>query len=938
MASRKHPRRDQNATEKSTNHTPVYNLTRTPPAAVALPRQRAYNAGMSPIPGTQIDAHLCAGGTGVAASDRAARATLAAFHRARRAEGREAWYAPRVLDWQSFVRAAWEERTPDLRLPLNALQEQSLWEEIIAGGNQTAALLSAPRRNLASMAMRAHALLCLYAPQLLNARSRATWTQDPGAFSQWLSAFDSRCRDEAVVSANRLPLETTALLKQDSATRPSLLLVGFDRVLPAQEDLFDAWGQWQHATPAEPAEDVRFYSAPDAHTELAACAAWCNQQLLSAPHSRLLVIAQDVQTRRGEFERAFLQQAQSNPQLSFEFSLGVPLSQTAPVRTAQMLLRWLTADLAENELDWLFSTHQAASPAESSALQSTMRALRHRNLQRPQWKLRTFLNQHVTASPLPASWVQRMRTAESRLKEIAQRERSPMDWAEIVPQLLELAAWPGESSLSSAQFQVVRRWQQAVESCGSLGFDGRRMNWPAFLTDLDRVTDETLFAPESEDAPILIAGPAESAGITADAVWFLGATDDDWPARGDLNPLLPIDVQRRANMPHSSAQVDWDLAHAVTARLLTSAPHIRFSYPHLRDGVEMRPSRLAQQVAGPPKSMPDELAPLQIDNLLTVTADDIASISCTLPADGAPLQLRGGSALLTAQSQCAFKAFAVGRLDASSWNPAEHALTPPERGQLLHAVLHRVWSGPPHGIRSLAELQTIPDLESFVSAHVDAALSAKALARIREEMPARYLELEARRLTRLIAEWLRYERTRVAFSVLQTELDQTTTIGKLALTLRIDRIDRLNDDTLLVIDYKTGNVSQKSWDLPRPDDVQLPLYAGFGLAPDETVGGLAFAKVRAGEMCFAGRVANAKGTLDSTLTGASSLVKYPMSAEQLMDWRDAIEQLARDFIAGRADVDPRDRVQTCDACGLQTLCRIHERPSVIDPEAEEPDE
>jgi RecB family exonuclease len=336
--------------------------------------------------------------------------------------------------------------------------------------------------------------------------------------------------------------------------------------------------------------------------------------------------------------------------------------------------------------------------------------------------------------------------------------------------------------------------------------------------------------------------------------------------------------------------------------------------------------------------MPGELVHTRAGDALTETAEDAAALPCTLPADGAPLQLRGGSALLTAQSQCAFKAFAIGRLDASSWNPAEHALTPPERGQLLHAVLHRVWSGPPVGIRSLAELRSIPDLESFVSAHVDAALSAKALARIRDEMPARYLELEARRLTRLVAEWLRYERTRVDFTVVQTEFDQTTTIGKLNLSLRIDRIDRLNDGTLLVIDYKTGNVSQKSWDLPRPDDVQLPLYAGFGLASDETVGGLAFAKVRAGEMCFAGRVANAKGTLDNTLTGASSLIKYPMSAEQLMDWRDAIERLARDFMAGRADVDPRDPVQTCEACGLQTLCRIHERPSPIDPEAEEADE
>jgi hypothetical protein len=43
-----------------------------------------------------------------------------------------------------------------------------------------------------------------------------------------------------------------------------------------------------------------------------------------------------------------------------------------------------------------------------------------------------------------------------------------------------------------------------------------------------------------------------------------------------------------------------------------------------------------------------------------------------------------------------------------------------------------------------------------------------------------------------------------------------------------------------------------------------------------------------------------------------------------MDWRDCIEQLARDFLAGRADVNPREYPKTCDRCGLQTLCRIQE--------------
>jgi ATP-dependent helicase/DNAse subunit B len=150
-------------------------------------------------------------------------------------------------------------------------------------------------------------------------------------------------------------------------------------------------------------------------------------------------------------------------------------------------------------------------------------------------------------------------------------------------------------------------------------------------------------------------------------------------------------------------------------------------------------------------------------------------------------------------------------------------------------------------------------------------------------------------------------------------------LAGVSLDLRLDRIDRLVDGSLLVIDYKTGDVSPRSWELPRPDDVQLPLYAGFALdREDEVLGGLVFAKVRAGHLDFAGHVGEPAATLFAGLKGSSALVKNALTAEQLIGWRERIEQLARDFLAGRAEVDPREAPKTCERCGLQTLCRIHE--------------
>ena len=58
----------------------------------------------------------------------------------------------------------------------------------------------------------------------------------------------------------------------------------------------------------------------------------------------------------------------------------------------------------------------------------------------------------------------------------------------------------------------------------------------------------------------------------------MGASETAWPAPGATHPLLPPEVQRETRMPHASPQLDWELAQAMTTRLITSAGEVHFSY------------------------------------------------------------------------------------------------------------------------------------------------------------------------------------------------------------------------------------------------------------------------------------------------------------------------------------------------------------------------
>lgn len=871
--------------------------------------RRAYKAGMGSNRAAQIDDFLRLGGIVVAASERAARAVAQIYHEARRAENLTAWTAPRVCHWQSFVRTEWESRAQDDRMVLSPEQETSVWRQAMQPFS--GALLPSSSRRLASMAMSAHSLLANFAPSYLNTTARRDWQLDAGEFSQWLKRFDEICREQELVSTLRLAGALAPSLRHSAEPRPPILLAGFDRLSPAQRTVFDAWGNVQALAPSHDHVQSAYYATPDSPTELRACARWAHQHLAEFPFHRLMVVAINVNESRGEIERAF---SDAGIESDVEFSLGVPLASVGLVRSALRTLDLLTGSLSESELDWLISTgYLAQTTATTAALQRTMRKIRRAGMERAEWNLDAFCRNAAIHGV--QEWSDRMLQAH-RLLARHGGKREPLEWAAFTMRMLNTAGWPGGNALTSAEFQALDAFERQVEICGSLGFDGSLFTWREFLDELKQLASDSLYSAESKSGRILIAGPAESAGLEADAIWFLGASEDNWPSRGDMHPFLPVSVQREAEMPHISAQLDWQLAKGMTSRLFASSPEIRFSYPQQVDGIDKRPSRLAQEVAGSAVRVP---AALQDSRRPTRRVERIEDVG-RVPLAAAPHDLHVDSATVSAQSQCPFKAFATARLAAKEWSPADEALSPSVRGKLLHDALAHIWSGPPVGIRSADELRKIMDLNAFVVPHARAAMQ-RIPAELRATMPAPYLALEERRLTGLVCDWLTYERERADFEVMAVEHETEPFIEGLKLRLRLDRIDQFKDGSVLVIDYKTGDVNPKSWDLPRPDDLQLPLYAEFGVDETHRVGGISFARLRAGDVGFAGRIEDPDKTVGA-VPNLASLRKNRLTRELLSEWRQKIEAMAREFIDGRAIVDPREPGKTCERCGLQTVCRV----------------
>ena len=614
--------------------------------------------------------------------------------------------------------------------------------------------------------------------------------------------------------------------------------------------------------------------------------------------------------------------------LVVEFTHGVPLASQPMVRAAMQMLRWGSEPVTETELLWLLTTGCfTANEAEQTQLLRIFERMQSGEMARTEWSQESFCRAAETRGA--ADWCQRLRRAQSLL---AAERKTVDDWCTGVADFLAESLWIDITALNSTAYQARRQFQTVLESCAEVrAVSAAAVTLPQFLRLLQHMLDEKSFSTEVPAPQLQISTPAESAGLTADGVWFLGADSNQWPSTGKPNPLLPLAVQVEAQMPHASLALDIAHADATLQRIAGMAGELRFSFSALQQDGGRFPSAPvlalagtlhpfadatlpANPAAGEPAPMPAAIA-ANADAALPMPADETRAI-------------HGGSSVLTHQSVCPFRAFAAHRLRMDPPQAAEPGISSSLRGRLLHAALSGIW-GDRGGLRTLEDLQNCiqsaapVSLEQLVTRYVDRALDGSADALQSETISPTLIELERQRMVRLLQLWLRYEAGRQSFTVHGCEIQEEVVIAGLRLSIRVDREDRVGD-RLLILDYKTSEHRPNRWLGDRPDDVQLPLYALHH--PAAELEGLVFANLVIAEdkRRFQGLVRHAAETLLPDIRGSASLMKYPLTQEQLDAWRATLTLLAQEFLRGEAAVRPKKFPDTCEHCGMQSLCRVPE--------------
>lgn len=868
-----------------------------------------------------------------------------------RQAGEKSWSPLPVMAVSSWQQLVWENATAAGLKPcneywiLNAAEELELWRKAMLACLNVDII--APE-SAAQQLMQAWQILCHWQVDIQSSaqRSRFQLNDNCAFFLRVCERVQDDCRRIGAVCAAQIP---GLLADLESPLPGKVLLYGFEELLPAYQNLLEQWRtpytnvqlKINSDTVDQPLDVIR---ASTFEAEILAAAQWAHSIVSNDETARVAVIVPQLESRRAQlefgFESVFAPQA-TNPYSkrkvsSFNISAGVSLASTQLVQSALTLLKLMHSPISSSELPQLlyspFYAHSYGTQrAELYQLEHRLRAYGDSEL-----SLGAILREaeYLFASRKAKdcsddSCIDLLLGALSDCGRVSRDQGSMVfdDHLANFRQQLAAAGWPGKRAADSIEYQQLSSFANAISTCNSLAQlrFGKRKHVTArqSLTLLEHVLKAEVFQPQTGDVKVQVLGLLEGAGLPFTHLRLCDFSLGQWPANPSPSAYIPYTLQREMRMPHCDARREADFSQRLFQRYQQQANTVSCSYA-LDDGTsDVLPSTLLRSLAISETEI-DLRANLEESDCLHTLAESAAGIGDmdTLPVT-AQESIRATSSLLTDQAACPFKAFTRHRLHVRPLESAQLGLDGRERGIILHDAMEAFW-------REAAGIDTLTGTtESGLRERIDEAVG-KAVASAKRRLAGRealgYLGVEAVRLSNVLFEWLQNEARRKPFSVIDLECAFDTEIAGRSAKLRIDRVDLLEDGSLLLLEYKSGTVSEK-------DTMQQPV-----LAPQLALYLLRY-RSASGQQASGGAVCRIDDQASTWMgAGSAKYVEMPLQRrllkheqdeesqddlwlEQLQLWQREIESLEQSFINGNTQADPAKGPQTCRQCDYGTICR-----------------
>ena len=844
--------------------------------------------------------------------------------------GERVWATPDILPAETWLRREVEAAAASLPLPrlLSGAQEWLIWRQCAAEFTNPMDLVA--RGALADGLRRASELASEYLIPLRERAASADGTEGRLLYDVH-AAVQDRHAAEGVTTARAAAGELACV-----GGERAVEFAGFLDLPPYLVAVSRARQLRGYATStrarAVTERRARKIIAADRSEELERIAEWCRQRLQEAPQARTLVVlagAAGLRERLATLLRqslaphAWVHGAEAGSDSLVAIEGGDALARAPMVAHALTALSVITSATPFEALSaWLCAPYWRHPDAAARArVDYWLRAEAPLELDLP--TLLAFLAskppaRHAASETAARELRARLAAAAAHLEAAS---GTPREWAVRIHGALDALHWPGDAARTSEAEQTLQRFNELLSEFGELAVAVRTLSRDHALQFFNELAVRSPFRPASGDALVTITPFLEDPIVHYEGIWVAGLDASSWPQPVQMNPFLPLAAQRAAGIPAASAEGRTAEARALMLAWRCAADDLVFSVSTREEDLDLMPSPLLHEWSSASATpVPPALwLPARMHR-----QDQLESfLDATGPAWPMAERLPSGTRLLELQSLCAFRAFGELRLGSRALDVPEPGVPALERGNFLHGALEALWT-------TLKDSRTLhahshDELGALIARSVaDAAheLWGATLSRAQARESAR-----ARQLLSVVCE---LERTRAPFSVRDIELASAVLLAGARLDLRIDRVDALASGGLAILDYKSGTHKTMDWYGERLSHPQLLAYL---VALDEDVRAVATVNVAARDVGFHGIAAQA-GLLPKLKPAVAQegVQGSDVWRQSRHFWKARIEALVRDFLGGRAAVDPAP--QACRHCDVASLCRIADRALRVDEERE----
>ena len=869
--------------------------------------------------------------------------------------GKKVWETPPIHEIKSWFKSQWLQLNSDQFL-LSEIQSMKIWESIIENSPESQQQTNLQgiinqwnllnKHSAAKRASEAYRLITEFGIQIPSDPLKLS--EENKLFLKWMKKYNVFLhQNKAIDSASLIDIVCEGMKNNKIFIPESIELNGFEEITPQLQSWLDFLKSQKKRITLNPDpnenlsslnkdalsnKNIKIYSFNDLKYECRSCANWVRS--IFKGDQNIGIVVPDLEKYRRTLHKElcsnldpqsiFLLEKRDVP---FEISLGTSLSKEGMIQIALEIVSITRNTHVDNLLHIVNSPHiKSGRGNEDDRNEFQTRILKEGFLTINLEQIKKFYNEESSSE---------IKRVLDLLIDLTRNNEnhSPSLWAKTFSKLLKNLGWmfDSEKSFSGHEIQCLTSWNECLDDLASLDMFSGKIARDEVIKELQQITSKKLFQVKTKEQSIQILGLLESAGMTFDNLWVMGCHSDCMPAQPNPNPFLPIELQKKLQLPHSNAKRELQFAERVLIRLATSSQNLIFSYPEWDQDNKKQVTPLLNYIPTSTE-FPYKNSHRVIDRIKSLDPKKLESWKdeSKIPPSDYEIEeftkngLRAGYKVMKNQADCSFKAFAAHRLQADIFEFSATDYDSRHRGILIHKVLQLFWEK--HRTRNA--LQSLKSSNTLTIELENAIKKAMQVTTNRIENQYHFKRIEQERTISLLIDWMEQELCRPEFEVKHVEKNEVVVIKNLKLNLRIDRIDITPEGKNILIDYKTGSINSNSWFKDRIQDPQLPLYA-LKSSPNA----IAFANISKNKLkwnfIYDPAIPNPFPSKSNVRIPTEIEVKigWPDWNNLLSYWENNLTKLVNEFTQGQIQINPIKKNETCRNCGYSMLCRIAESAS-----------